>query len=185
MPTKFQEKIMSLLSLPLPERIVKLKKESDLFVTENNLFVTLHLKGQHLLTFTDKSTFSKLYYALTESTGNKTQILRSLPALTEIAEQFSAEYLQHVSVFYHVSIDSKNENSYTGNVSLVSLLEKMSMSQEQITLHETHEKELLALGFEYPATVNEKEKGAGSGKKFVVPAIDMTGIVLPAPEQIE
>jgi len=178
MPTEYQEKIMNLLSLPLAERIVKLKKEND-------CFVTLHLQGQHLLTFTDKGTFSKLYYALTESTGNKTQILRSLPALTEIADQFSAEYLQHVSVFYHVSIDSKGENSYTGNVSLVSLLEKMSMSQEQIDLHEKHETELKSLGFEYPATVNEKEKGAGSGsgKKFVVPAIDLSGIVLP--EQTE
>ena len=177
MTTKFQEKIMSLLSLPLPERIVELKKEND-------LFVTLHLQGQHLLTFTDKGTFSKLYYALTESTGNKTQILRSLPALTEIAEQFSAEYLQHVSVFYHVSIDAKGENSYSGNVSLVSLLKKMSMSQEQIDLHEKHETELKSLGFEYPATVNEKEKGT-STKKFVVPAIDLSGIVLPTIEQVE
>ena len=176
MPTKFDEKQMSILAMPITERVKALQESKD-------QFIILHIEGQHLITFTDKSVFSKLYYAFIENVGNKTQILRSLPTLTEIAEQFSEEYLKFVSIFYHIGLS--DDNTYTSNIPLQSLLNKMSYTQDEIALNEKHAKSLQDEGFEYPVNVLVKTVTASKKGKINIPTIDLSDIVLPTIEQVE
>ena len=176
MPTKFDERQLAILALPVVERVKALQESKE-------QFIILHIEGQHLITFTDKSVFSKLYYAFIENVGNKTQILRSLPSLSEIANQFSDQYLKFVSVFYHIGLN--DDNTYTSNIPLQALLNKMSYTQDEITLNEQHAKALQEEGFEYPVNVLVKTVTASKKGKINIPSIDMTGIVLPTIEQTE